>query len=151
MCWCACWNGSSAALCNGKITVPSCGSWSLTAPEEAGKFSVDVHYWILIPRYEHFLCQALSNNKPPKQPCMNKELGITPDVKVLIVIRLIDWKTTCGKLKSELGVSRIMSSGKCLKNDHIFMNNEIIHALGRLHGGMEVNFILITSTSYHEK
>ena len=89
---------------------------------------------------------------------MNKELGITPDVKVLIrglssttVIRLIDGKTTCGKLKSELNVSRMMSSVKFLKDDYIFMNNEIIHALGRLHGGMEVNFILITSTSYHEK
>ncbi len=82
---------------------------------------------------------------------MNKDLGITPDVKVLIrglnsttVIRLIDGKTTCGKLKSELGVSRMMSSGKSLKDDHTFMNNEIIHALGRLRGGMEVNFILIT-------
>ncbi len=56
---------------------------------------------------------------------MNKELGITLDAKVLIrglnsttVIRLIYGKTTCGKLKSELGVSRIMSSGKSLKNDH---------------------------------
>jgi len=82
---------------------------------------------------------------------MNKELGITPDVKVLIrglnsttVIRLIDGKTTCGKLKSELNVSRMMSSGKFLKDDYIFMNNEIIHALGRLRGGMEVNLILIT-------
>ncbi len=60
------------------------------------------------------------------------------------VIRLIDGKTTCGKLKNELGVSLMMSSGKYLKDDHIFMNNEITHALGRLRGGMEVNFILIT-------
>ena len=78
---------------------------------------------------------------------MDKDLGITPDVKVLIrglnsttVIRLIDEKTTCGKLKSELGVSRMISSGKSLKDDHTFVNNEIIHALGRLRGGMEVYF-----------
>ena len=81
---------------------------------------------------------------------MHKELGITPDVKVLIrglnsttVIRLLDEKTTCGKLKIELGVSRIMSSGKSLKDDYIFMNNEIIHALGRLRRGMKVSLILI--------
>ena len=93
-------------------------------------------------------CECSLLNMPPKQSCMNKALGITPDVKVLIrglnsttVIRLLDEKTTCGKLKSELGVSRIMSSGKSLKDDHTFMNNEIIHALGRLRGGMEVNFI----------
>jgi hypothetical protein len=79
---------------------------------------------------------------------MNKELGIiTPDVQVLIqglncktVIRLIDRKKTCGELKSELGVSRMMSRGICLKDDHTFFSNEIIHALGRLRGGMEVNF-----------
>ena len=103
-----------------------------------------VQFEIQNPRYEHLLCQALSNNKPPKQSCMNKELGITPDVKVLIrglnsttVIRLIDGKTTCGKLKSELNVSRMMSSGKFLKDDYIFMNNEIIHAFGSLRGGMK--------------
>jgi hypothetical protein len=78
---------------------------------------------------------------------MNKELGIAPDVRVLIrglnsteIIRLIDGKMTCGKLKGELGVSRMMNSGKTLKEDHTFVNNEIIHTLGRLRGGMEVNF-----------
>jgi hypothetical protein len=47
---------------------------------------------------------------------------------------------TCGKLKGELGVSRMMIGGKFLKNDHTFVNNDIIHVMGRLRGGMEVNF-----------
>jgi hypothetical protein len=80
---------------------------------------------------------------------MIKDLGIThtPDVKVLIrglasttVFRLIDGNMTCGKLKSELGVSRMMIGGKFLKDDHTFVNNDIIHVMGRLRGGMEVNF-----------
>ena len=82
---------------------------------------------------------------------MIKDLGIThtPDVKVKVLIRglasttvfrLIDGNMTCGKLKGELGVSRMMSSGKSLKDDHTFVNNDIIHVMGRLRGGMEVNF-----------
>jgi hypothetical protein len=70
----------------------------------------------------------------------------TMDVKVLIcgissqtVVRSIGRKTTCGELKRQLGASRLMSCGQTLKDDQTFFNNEVIHVLGRLRGGMEVN------------
>ena len=56
------------------------------------------------------------------------------------VVRSICRKTTCGELKRQLGVSRLMSCGQTLKNDHTFFDNEVIHVLGRLPGGMEVNW-----------
>ena len=55
------------------------------------------------------------------------------------LIRSIDRKFTCGELKRQLGVSRLMSCGKILKDVHTFFDNDIIHVLGRLQGGMEVN------------
>jgi hypothetical protein len=68
-------------------------------------------------------------------------------VKVLIcglssqtVIRSIGLKTTCGELKQQLGVIRLMSCGQMLKDDHTFFDNDVIHVLGRLRGGMEVNW-----------
>jgi hypothetical protein len=56
------------------------------------------------------------------------------------VIRSIGRKTTCGELKRQLAVSRLMSCGQMLKDDHTFFDNDVIHVLGRLRGGMEVNW-----------
>jgi hypothetical protein len=67
-------------------------------------------------------------------------------VKVLIcgmsstVIHSIGRKTTCWELKRQLGVSRLMSCGQLLKDDRTFFDNDVIHVLGRLRGGMEVNW-----------
>ncbi len=55
------------------------------------------------------------------------------------VIRSIGCKTTCGELKRQLGVRRLRSCGQMLKNDHTFFDNDVIHVLERLRGGMEVN------------
>jgi hypothetical protein len=75
-------------------------------------------------------------------------VGITTtDVKVLIcgvssqtVIRSVGRKTTCGELKRQLGASRLMSCDQTLKDGHTFFDNDVVHVLGRLRGGMEVNF-----------
>jgi hypothetical protein len=56
------------------------------------------------------------------------------------VVRSIGRKTTCGELKRQLGVSRLMSCGQMLKDDHTFFDSDVIHVLGRLRGGMEVNW-----------
>jgi hypothetical protein len=56
------------------------------------------------------------------------------------VIRSIGRTTTCGELKRQLSVSRLMSCCRLLKDDHTFFDNDVIHVLGRLRGGMEVNW-----------
>ena len=55
------------------------------------------------------------------------------------LIRSIGHKFTCGELKHQLGVSKLMSCGKILKDAHTFFDNDIVHVLGRLHGGMGVH------------
>jgi len=61
------------------------------------------------------------------------------------VIRSIDRITTCGELKRQLGVSRLMSCGQMLKDDHTFFDNDVIHVLGKLRGGMEVLSFVVLS------
>jgi hypothetical protein len=56
------------------------------------------------------------------------------------VIQSIGRKMTCRELKQQLGVSRLMSCGQMLKDDHTFFDNDVIHVLGRLRGGMEVDW-----------
>ncbi len=46
---------------------------------------------------------------------------------------------TCGELKRQLGVSQLMSCGKFLKDAYTFFDNDIVHVVGKLRGGMEVN------------
>ncbi len=55
------------------------------------------------------------------------------------VIRSIGRKMTCGDLKRQLGVSQLMSCGKFLKDAYTFFDNDIVHVVGKLRGGMEVN------------
>ncbi len=54
------------------------------------------------------------------------------------MIRSIGRTLTCGELKRQLGASRLMSCGRVLKDDHTFVDNNVVHALGQLRGGMEV-------------
>jgi hypothetical protein len=46
---------------------------------------------------------------------------------------------TCGELKRQLGVSQLMSCGKFLKDAYTFFDNDVVHVVGKLRGGMEVN------------
>ncbi len=64
------------------------------------------------------------------------------------VIRSIGCQTTCGELKRQLGVSRLRSCGQMLRDEHTFFDNDVIHVLGRLRGGMEVNVDQIHQLPY---
>jgi hypothetical protein len=46
---------------------------------------------------------------------------------------------TCGELKRQLGVSQLINCGKFLKDAYTFFDNDIVHVVGKLRGGMEVN------------
>ncbi len=56
------------------------------------------------------------------------------------VIRSIGRETTCGEMKRQLGASRLIRCGQNLKDDQTFFDKDVIHAVGRLRGGMEVKF-----------
>jgi hypothetical protein len=43
-------------------------------------------------------------------------------------------------MKRQLGASRLIRCGQNLKDDQTFFDKDVIHAVGRLRGGMEVKF-----------